>query len=538
MTPTMLATYCLALGMAQPVAFEGTLRPSAAWEVAAVNRRDRVARQPRRRRRRKRPRRPESPPATPKPELNLPPPPELPAGFTAVAVLPLRGFDVEPSTLLAIENALLMEIDDTPGLRAVSPRDALTDLAQYNFNPEVCDSDRVCLAKAGRYARAHRVIVAQVAGLGGTLSITLRLIDTVRRQEQGRVAEPLSDEPQARAQELHRLAVRLLRPEAFVGTLMIKTSVDEAEIYLDDRLVGTSPLKRPLTGLRAGPHILRVSKPGFADLYRFVDVVYNRASTLEIDMENSTLAEVVVEEVSRSGFGALFIDSAQPGVEIRIDGEPRARTPMTEPMERVPAGRRRISFWLGGQTHQLDAVTIEEGSRTDIRLGRDPSGALEASITQTVPLVAAVKPALDEASPVAPAPMAALAAEEKASGWRRTAGWVVAGTGLAAATAGALFSVQLQQKNSERDDLIAKANEGVDPGTFASETARLEQINRDGSNAQRNQIIAYSAGGALLVAGAALLAWDLWVGDTPDSAGSITLSPGPSGALIEWHTRW
>src|SRR5688572_19320353 len=62
------------------------------------------------------------PPPISQPPANLPPPPPLPTGYKAVAVLPLVGLDVDDETVHALEIALMREVDETPGMRAVSPQ--------------------------------------------------------------------------------------------------------------------------------------------------------------------------------------------------------------------------------------------------------------------------------------------------------------------------------------------------------------------------------------------------------------------------------
>jgi len=56
-------------------------------------------------------------------------------------------------------------------------------------------------------------------------------------------------------------------------------------------------------------------------------VVYKRNATVSIDLANNTIGGLIVEVESKTGFGALWVAANVPGVEVRVDGEPRARLP-------------------------------------------------------------------------------------------------------------------------------------------------------------------------------------------------------------------
>src|SRR5262249_55231762 len=150
-----------------------------------------------------------------------------------------------------------------------------------------------------------------------------------------------------RAAQLHRLTVQLFTPAEYVGTLIIKSDEAGADIYLNDRLVGTTPLKAPLKNLAAGPYILHVAKEGFADVYQFVDVTYNRAATITVSLATNTISGAIAVE-SDTGFGQVFVVANKPGVEIRIDSEPKGSTPLAAPITQIVAGKRRLSLRLGG----------------------------------------------------------------------------------------------------------------------------------------------------------------------------------------------
>jgi len=279
----------------------------------------------------------------------LPAPPPLPAKYRAVALLPFVGVEVGEEITRSVERALLAEIDELAPMQSISPQDVRADLHTYNLDLAQCEGDAECLAQMARYVRAHAAIDVQLAFVGGTVSLSLRLLDTQTGTQTAAVADTVSDDAGTRAVEVHRLAVQLLAPDSYVGSLTVVVPEAGTDVYLDDKLVGTAPIPAPFEKLRAGPHILRLSKPGFSDLYQFVDVSYNRNTTVTADLRSNTISGAIVEAVAKAGLGSIFVASQTAGIEIRIDGEPHGTTMLTAPIASVPAGHRRISLRLGGQ---------------------------------------------------------------------------------------------------------------------------------------------------------------------------------------------
>ena len=469
----------------------------------------------------------------------LPEPRPLPKNYLAVAVLPLNGSDVGFELVHEVENALLNEVDETKGMRAISPGDVSADTGAINLDPSRCNGELACLARAGLYAGAHLAIDARVAALGGVLSVSARIIDTRSSVELGRVAESLADDPTQRAGELHHLAVQLLTPDAYVGSLKIKCSQDAAEVFLDDKLIGTTPMSEGLKSLRAGPHILRVTKSGFADLYQFVDVVFNRSSTIEVDLSTTTLVGVMVESESQTGLGELFVIAREPGIEVRIDGEPKGSTPFATPIVGIPAGKRRISLRKEGTEPLVREVDIVAGKRTDMLLDRQGATLVSANVAvveTSAPLPQSAA-ALAASSSVGAGPTP-LATDTVPPGptWRTYSGVAAAGAGVLGLVAGGVFALRVSGLNADARAQVAhlKLLSGntysctdLSQQACQDRATKLKQIADRNSQAQSLEAIGFIAGGSLLIAGGALFTWD-YVRQQPVAIYAV---PTPGGAL-------
>ncbi|MBI5509153.1 MAG: PEGA domain-containing protein [Deltaproteobacteria bacterium] len=500
---------------------------------------------------------PAASPAVPEPPsgvpANLPAPPPLPTGYKAVAVMPVRGQDVPDDLVRGLEQALMGEVDETEGMRAVSPTDVKNDLAALGFDPAACQAQALCLAKAARYARAHVAFDVKVAALGGALTISMRLIDSDSGAELGRVADPISEDPKERAQEVHRLAVQLLAPTTYVGTLTVQITVEGAEVYVDDRQVGTTPLPGPLDGLRAGPHILKVVKPGFADVNQFVDVVYKRNATVSIDLANNTIGGLIVEVESKTGFGSLWVTANADGIEIRVDGEPRGTTPLSGVISKVAAGKRRLSFRGPKMEPQVQEVEIKADTRADVALSVDGDRIKIAKIKEASPDA----PTASHDEMLGLAPGAALAATAPAAtawspSWRTWTGAAAGGLAVVSLAASSYFGVKVGEHKTNAKSLRDQyeAANGNAPAICSRLNAdntcasgSLADEDSAGKQAQTREFVAMGAGGLLAAAAIGLVIMDLSRAPAPTAKTEVTaldlgLTPDRRGAFLKLLARF
>lgn len=547
-----LAVVAVVFANANP-ATAHVVSPPAEPEASAVEA-DRVAK--RKRRRKQKPKPASAGPKTTVFGKNLPPAPALQErrGRKSVALLPLQAIEIPEDLQVAIENDLLTEIDEAGKYSAVTPADVRADLARLKdknpaftapFETENCNGNSECLSIAGRYARAHFAIETRVSGVGGTVKIALRMFDTRSRKEIARTADVISERPPAkRTRELHRLMVQLLRPKSYVGSLTVVCDEPGAEVYLNDELVGTSPLKGAIRGLAAGPYILRVTKDGYSDVYQFVDVVYRKVSTYRVNMNENTIASELVEEESERGFGQVYVYAESGEFDLRIDGDPRGKVPLDgTPLAQVAAGNRRISLRYEGGDPIVEPVPVEAGRRTDVIVKATADGGYEISATEVVdsdaPLPSAATLAAvaidDPVGPVVPV-------EPREFGWRYTSGIVLGAAGALSLLTGAYLSTVVASFDDEADALRA-----VDLEADSVAAQRANDLNDKGPTAETQQYVAYGAGVLFLAAGAGLVLWDMArVAEPPEpeatvsdeTALGISAAPLSGGGMVGLHWRF
>ena len=494
----------------------------------------------------------EAPPVEPAAAAPSAEPPPLSTKYKAVALMPIESTDLGNEALRGIETSLLNEIDERGGMRAVTPRDVVADDASYNLNPKDCGyEDVACLAHAARFARSHMAVVTRVSAFGGVVNLSLRLIDAQTEKEIGRVAEALSDKTDERAAQLHRMTVQLFSPSEYVGTLVVKSDEGGADVYLNDKLVGTTPLKQPLKNLPAGAYILHVSKDGFADLYQFVDVVYNKTTTITASLATNTVTGALAVD-SESGFGQVFVVATEPDVEIRIDGEPKGFTPLEGAISQVKAGTRRLSLRRGSGAPLVKELPVEAGARTDVGVIVDEQGNMNAVIVVSradAPLPIDPSMVGQTTSAGAVTAVSGTMPEPAGHSWAFPAGIAVAGAGAASLIVAGVFAAKVRSDNNQADDYEADLDNGIterNGEAIGGTGGLLDELNNSGESAERNQWIFLGVGGGLLAAGGLLLAADHWhwfgLGQpkprTPSTNVTVGLVPTLNGGMATLGATW
>jgi hypothetical protein len=125
----------------------------------------------------------------------------------------------------------------------------------------------------GRAVGAEVVVAGEVGSLGGAYMVYLRLVE-----ENGNVLRSASgvlDPSQPGLRDAARgLALRLLEPARYSGTVRLTVDVPNAWIHLDGRRLARSPAG-PLRDVSVGTHAVRVTHEAYRDFVRFVEVPFD-----------------------------------------------------------------------------------------------------------------------------------------------------------------------------------------------------------------------------------------------------------------------
>ncbi len=158
---------------------------------------------------------------------------------------------------------------------------------------------------------------------------------------------------------------------------MVETEPDGAEVWLNGRLAGLSPIE--LIGLPPGEHFVRLSKRGYVTTTESVEIEKGQAP-----------GSLAIELAATHGF--LFLESDPPDAAVVIDGENAGGTPVQNHL--LEPGNHEIRVGKTGYQDWTMEVKAEAGEHLNLvaRLGAAPSATVPTSTPETEPAPLELEP--------------------------------------------------------------------------------------------------------------------------------------------------
>jgi hypothetical protein len=202
-----------------------------------------------------------------------------------MALLPLAQGAGAQEDVLRLEGALRASIESITGRSLESPASTreLMESAR-NLGVDCQPSELDCLLKLGVLVEIDVLLVPSVSLREDAFRIDLVLIDAREKSVKRAVQHTISPRSETFGKDVEGVAVDLLAPERYVGSLDVTSSHDGADVSIDDASRGTTPIGT-IEGLKVGPHLVVVSYPGAAPVARNVDIAYGRTTALEATFE-------------------------------------------------------------------------------------------------------------------------------------------------------------------------------------------------------------------------------------------------------------
>jgi hypothetical protein len=167
---------------------------------------------------------------------------------------------------------------DLTSHKVVSPAEARRRLgAVVDAEVAHCKGEPSCIARIGARLGCQEVILVGVSQLGD-LILAIQRIDVSSGKVLNRLADSIKSRRQVPRQTLVRYLRRLLPPKDFkrYGTIIIKTTDEGDEVYLDEFFRGKTPIA-PLKVSAPGRYEVRVKRPGHSDFIARLDVLPDAA---------------------------------------------------------------------------------------------------------------------------------------------------------------------------------------------------------------------------------------------------------------------
>jgi|GEM_PF-6396602 len=136
------------------------------------------------------------------------------------------------------------------------------------------------------------------------------------------------------------------------GTLVVSSSPSGGKVYLDGSYVGNTPLT--LGGIPEGPHSITISKEGYEDASKSVEVIANTSNSVSLTLRQ------------KPTFGAIKIYTTPSGASILFDGIPVGNSPLT--LQDIPKGTHTIQATQKGYKEASQTVTVYPNQTTQVSL--------------------------------------------------------------------------------------------------------------------------------------------------------------------------
>ena len=180
-----------------------------------------------------------------------------------IAVLDLKARGLEASVAENITDLVTKEVDRLGLFRTVSMEEIKRMLEHEQQKILTGCDDTSCLAEIGGALGVELLVAGGVGKLGDTYLLSLKLIDVREAKVLAREERTVSGKVEELVSVSRQAARTLLRPilEQESGTLEVSCSEEGAEVYIDDVMVGTTPL--PPRKVPGGYHALKINKKRF-----------------------------------------------------------------------------------------------------------------------------------------------------------------------------------------------------------------------------------------------------------------------------------
>ena len=142
----------------------------------------------------------------------------------------------------------------------------------------------------------------------------------------------------------------LVELEPSFGYITVKSTPAGADVYVDDKKIGSTPYQ--MKKMDIGQHVLELRMAGYES---FADMVTIKAGEVNKQFESVTLEAVMVAT------GTLVLESNPTGAVITIDGRQYGQTPKT--LTEFPVGAYTVYFTKEGYQNLSQSVDLKDGRR-------------------------------------------------------------------------------------------------------------------------------------------------------------------------------
>lgn len=199
-----------------------------------------------------------------------------------IAVWRFDALGIEPELVARLETLFRMELARLSKVPLPTRRDIERAVTSEQQN---CTGEEKCLAAIGRKIGVDVVITGTVGAMGASYVLNIKAVDVATQKQVKRIeSDPLRGSPDELIEGMRVAAYRLLAPAQLHGAIQVQTDILGAEVRLDDKAIGKTPLPNlgMLSKQALGKHKLVVQAPGYDPFEDVVDVHFQKVSQVEV----------------------------------------------------------------------------------------------------------------------------------------------------------------------------------------------------------------------------------------------------------------
>lgn len=170
-----------------------------------------------------------------------------------------------------------------------------------------CTGEEKCLGAIGKRLGVDIVVTGTVGAMGDSYVLNIKAVETATAKQLTRIqSDPLRGSPDELIDGVRVAAYKLLAPAQLHGSIQIQTDLLGAEVQLDGKQLGKTPL--PQLGVIArqalGKHRLRVQAAGYAPFEEDVEVRFQKVSQVVVRLlpSDRVIGTGKLERIERKPF--------------------------------------------------------------------------------------------------------------------------------------------------------------------------------------------------------------------------------------------
>lgn len=204
-----------------------------------------------------------------------------------IAVWRFDALGIEPELVARLETLFRMELDRLD--KQPLPSRQLVERT-INANERECTGEEKCLAAIGKRLGVELVITGTVGAMGDAYVLNIKAVEVGTGRSQRVTSDPLKGTPDDLIDGVRVAAYKLLAPDQLHGALQIQSDLVGAEVELDGKHVGKTPLpgNGVVANLTLGKHKLHVEARDYAPFDDEVDVHFQKVAPVVVRLLPTT----------------------------------------------------------------------------------------------------------------------------------------------------------------------------------------------------------------------------------------------------------